>query len=270
MPLIQTRQKKIVDTVSTFGAAERFLRFDADFVRWLGRAYNVVEIKSIDPEDVIRKYNLKGLVFGNYLTQEERYFYLFKISNQLEALSRIAGTKNLGKGMLIVSFGAHGLGTPNAVFIPSPTECIINLTRGRKSDYSSMFKGESSFVHEYGHFLDFIQGHLKDKALSHNFASENLVAKWENKTTLLFSQPIDLLEKDDEYMARISRSKYLKKRIEIFARLFEAAITHHIHANMPEFKKFFERTYTDSIYYPKDKIFKQKLDKKMIQILKIK
>lgn len=270
MPKIQTRQKKIVDTVSTFGMAEKYLSMDADFLRWMLRSYNVKEIKNIDPEDIIRKYQLKGLVFGNYVTQEERYFYLYKISNQLEALAKLAGTNNLGKGMLIISFGAHGMGKANATIMPSPTQSIINLTRGRKGDYESMFKGENSFVHEYGHFLDFIQGHLVDRKISHNFASDDFSNSSDLKNTKLFSSAVTQVANDEEYFKRINHSEYLTKRIEIFARLFEAAITHHIRANMPDYRKFFERQYTESIYYPKDKILAKKLDKKIIQILKIK
>ena len=259
------KARKILDTVENYGAAEQYIDFNVDFVRFLRNRYNVAEIRNIDANYLAKKYNLKGFVFGNYVTQEERYFYLFKIARQLEYLAKIKGSNNLGKGILIIAFGAEGLSWSNAHY--SPKKQIINLNRGRKADYKEFMKGENSFVHEYGHFLDFYQGHVKDKSLNYNFASENLNSKWSNKTTLLFSSSVNTVFENIDYIKQLP-TPYYKKTVEVFARLFEAAITHYLHKKYPESKLYFDRSYTEVIYYPKNLIHKQKLGSEMVKILK--
>jgi hypothetical protein len=257
--------KKLVDTISAPGRAEKEIAFNVDFEKFLRSKYNLKEIKQIDLDGIVKKYQLKGITFGNYVTQEERYFYIFKTSQQLEALAKIKGSNNLGKGILTISIGAHGIGGKvNAHY--SPLVQIINLARGRKGDFSDFMKGENSFVHEYGHFLDFYQGHIVDKALNYNFASENHYEQGAKKT-LMFSDPVDVLIKDEDYYKSL-RTPYLRSRVELFARLFEAGITHYVNDKHPEFKRFFDRSYSEGIYYKKEKILSKKLHVKMANILK--
>lgn len=266
-----TKQIKIVDTVSVArGRAEKYIQFDADFVKFLARNFGVKDIKAIDPEKVIEKYNLRGITFGNYVTQEERYFFLYKTVAQLEVLAKMAGHSDFGKGDLIISFGAQGIPSANAHF--TPRDNVINLNRGRKGDYTSYFKGESSFVHELGHWLDFYQGR-QDNTTPRNFASE-ITGKAQNPKSRLFADITTKVENDEEYQAKLGTAgkgaKYLRKRVEIFARLFEATVRHHVHAEYKEYIKYFDRSYSDFRYYPKDKIEKEKFANQIIKILKIK
>lgn len=260
--------KKLVDTTETFGRAELEITYSDLFKRFMRNKYSVKEIKDIDLPGFVKKYNLKGVVFGNYVTQEERYFMLFKVSKQIETLAKIRGNNNIGKGTLIISLGGHGIGGKAAAFYSPPA--LINIARGRKGDYTDFLKGENSFVHEYGHFLDFIQGRQKDKTLHHNFASENTDANWTNKETLIYSTPVTTVTEDESYMKGLeefSNAKYLQSRIEVFARLFEASLTHYIHMNHKADIKFFDRLYREKIYYPKAKIIKNKFHLTMAKIL---
>lgn len=261
---------KIVDTVDNFGRAEKHIVFDADFERFIKKTYGKKEILNIDPAEIAKKYHLKGFVFGNYVTQEERYHFLFKISKQLEALAKIAGTDNLGKNILIIAFGVEGSSHYLAHY--SPSKQLINLNRGRKGDYKNVLQGENSFIHEYGHFIDFNQGR-NDKSCSVNFASE-VTQPWKqgNLKTKLFGDVINKLEKNEDYLQGLnghSNTKYLKSRVELYARLFESSLTHYIEDNLKEFAPFVDSLqYKSDWYLSKAEIKKQKLDKDIIKTLK--
>jgi hypothetical protein len=262
---METRARKILDTTYNYGAAERFIDLKADFVRFLRQKYHVKDIKTIDPEAIAERYNLKGFVFGNYVTQEERYFYLFKISGQLEYLAKAKGKTDLGKGVLIIAFGSEGKGHSNAHY--NPASQLINLNRGGKQFYKDFLKGENSFVHEYGHFLDFWQANKVDYLPTKFFASENNNPNRENTKTLLFSDVVDLVISDKEYYNNLN-SDYLQKRIEIFARLFEVVVTNYIREKYKGSELYFDRNYRESIYYPQSKIKEYDLEHDIIAILK--
>jgi hypothetical protein len=257
--------QKLIDTTTSDNRAFRDI-FSLDFKRFIRNKFSEKEILAINADEIAKKFHLKGIVFGNYVSQEERHFYLFKTAKQMECLAKIRGNNDLGKGKLILSIGAHGIGgRANAHY--SPGENLINLARGNKGDYKSFMKGENSFVHEYGHFLDYEQGRNNDKDLDYNFASENLDNNWKNLVTRKFSEPISEIVEDKDYYDNL-RTPYLKSRIEIFARLFEASLNHYINIHEPEYKKYFDRGYTEGIYYPKAKILAKNYDKKIVKILK--
>ncbi|MCH2225993.1 MAG: hypothetical protein MK066_14590, partial [Crocinitomicaceae bacterium] len=100
---------KIVDTIATFGNAEKYISYEAKFEQFMNREFGLTRIKELDPLAIVKKYNLKGIVFGNYVSQEERYFFLFKIEKQLSLLASLKGSNNLGKGILIIAFGSQGM-----------------------------------------------------------------------------------------------------------------------------------------------------------------
>lgn len=258
--------QKLVDNTVSDGRAEEALKFSDRFLRFIRGKYSLNEIKNINVQAITQKFHLKGIVFGNYTEQEVRHFYLYKTAKQMECLSKIKGNNNIGKGILTLSIGAHGVGGAiNAHY--SPSEDLINLARGNKGDYKNWMKGENSFVHEYGHFLDFEQGRKKDSGLRANFASDNLDPNWRNKKTVAFSELVDTIIENETYFKGLS-TPYLKRRIEIFARLFEAAITHYVKSNYPEYRVFFDRNYHEIIYYPKSEMIKQGIIKKVVTILK--
>lgn len=264
------KQIKIVDTVSSLGHAEKYIVFKLEFKRFLKRKHGITNIKAVDALSIAKKYHLRGFVFGNYVNQEERYFFLYKIQKQLEILAELKGSKNLGKGILTVAFGAHG--QPAFAAHYSPSEQLINLNRGRKGDYNSFLQGENSFFHEYGHFIDFTTG-TKDKTAAFNnsrfhFPSEFAPKPQGSKNSQLIAQAITPLLKDPSYMKEIKHSEYLSRKLEIFARLFEAALTQHLHAIKHPKRNFVDNHYNEYQYYPYLKMVQHNVDKKCLQILK--
>jgi len=259
------KQLKILDTVSSFGNAEKYIFLDMNFQKFMRREFGLQQIKNIDPIKIAKKYHLRGFVFGNYVTQEERYFFLYKITKQLELLASLKGKNNLGKDILIVAFGSQGRSKANAHY--NPSEQLINLSRGRKSNFKEILKGESSFVHEYGHFIDFTTGR-SDESVGVNFCSELATDPSGKPKTKLIAETTRILIEDEDYMSKISHSLYLKKEYEIFARLFEATITHHVFQTTHPLRNYLDRGYNSENYYPEIKIIQENLDKKILKILK--
>lgn len=261
-----TRIRKIENTVGVFGAAEKYIMFDMTFEKFFRKNFGKIP-KTLNPEDVVEKYNLKGMAFGNYVTQEERFFFVYKTEKQLEVLAKVMGSNNLGKGKLVIAFGVEGIASANAHYNPSRE--LINLNRGRKTNFKSFMKGESSFVHEFAHFLDFNTGR-PDKKINENWASAALLGRG-GANTQLISEITNIVLNDAEYMEglnKYSNSAYLQKPWEIYARLFEASITHIVHRDYPKYSAYFDRAYNKDIYYPKAKILKLKLDQKIIKSIK--
>lgn len=248
---MSSRHIKIVDTVGDIGQAEKFLIFRAGFEQFFRNKYKKTELLKIDPLAIVKKYNLKGFTFGNYVTQEERYHFLFKIEKQLEFLSKVSKTNDLGKGILIIAFGSQG--KPRALAHFNASKWLINLNRGRKGSYTDVLMGENSFLHEYGHFLDFYQGY-NDKTIPTNAASElqSNATKGEPKTRP-FAAVVNQVEENKPYMEGLEKSRisdYLTKRIEIFARLFESTLTYYVFDNMTSYAPYFdEKQYLGNSWY---------------------
>lgn len=225
--------------------------------------YEVKEIKAIDPATIVKKFRLKGFVFGNYVTQEERYFFLFKIEKQLEILAKIKGSNNLGADVLTIGFGADGRAKANAHY--NPRDQYINLARGRKTDFREILKGENSFVHEYGHFLDFVQGN-SDMTTNVNFASKTVnageyvmglgeIKESKKLSTRHFAQFVKIALDNEPYMERLN-SPYLSSVVEVYARLFEATVTQIVREKYKSYDRFFDRSYASFQYLSSKNIAK--------------
>lgn len=131
-----------------------------------------------DQNKVCEFFALKGFEYGNWLSQEDRYNYLFAFQVAAYDLGKfILGWDGIGLGHLGVSFGARGSRSALAHFEPQTN--IINITRYKRSDKltdswgnrmydepTSEIKdklfvhtgGMGSFGHEYFHFLDYLFG----------------------------------------------------------------------------------------------------------------
>jgi len=268
---------KLVDTVGTVGQAEEFI-LGADFERFIKDTYGRKELLSVDPDKIVKKYNLKGLIFGNYVTQEERYHFLYKIENQLEILAKIGGSNDLGKGVLVIAFGSQGSPRANAHF--NAFENLINLARGRKSNkrYIDVLKGENSFIHEYGHFLDYQEGvkiNLKPKkSRQEYYPTYHTQLNNSSKVIQALISVVSEVERNTKYMDNLKgfpHTKYLESRIEIWARLFETAITYYAYTKFPSKRVFLDvEKYNDPeypVYLTKAQIKKGKYEKKVAEIL---
>ena len=149
-----TVNRKLIDsndTVSTYGRAHHY---------WRGKAVKrdpSVEIDGypdkVDQNVILRKYNLKGFEYGNWLSNNDRFDRLEAAAASLEDLALIMGTKNIGcDGTIGIAFGARGKNKALAHFEPSTF--MINLTK---------LKGAGSLAHEYGHALDYFFGMYVDQ-----------------------------------------------------------------------------------------------------------
>ena len=114
---------------------------------------------------LIDKLKMRGLQFGNYVTDEERQHHLTKVSEAFADLADVLGLPEhliSWKGKLGVAFGARGHGTASAHHEPSNS--VINLTRA---------SGVGALAHEWGHFLDHALGGFKTVSERSGYFSEN-------------------------------------------------------------------------------------------------
>lgn len=263
---------KIVDTIQNFGAAEEYINLDADFQRFIKQTYGKFDILNVDAKKIVEQYNLKGIVFGNYVSQEERYHFLYKISKQLEVIAKITKRKNLGKGKLIIAFGAEGKARALAHY--NADKQLINLSRGRKGDYTQVLKGENSFIHEFGHFVDYETGRA-DKSIPFNFSSEveDDLGFTGNDKTKNISGAVYAINQDAKYIEglyKYSNAQYLASNVELWARLFETALSYYIYDNYKSYRAFIDvNKYGKDIYLKKEKLQKAKgFNKAVISAIK--
>jgi len=95
---------------------------------------------------LLNTVKVRGIQWGNSVTDEERKEHLKNIATTFEDLSNILNIsidQIAGGQKLAFAIGARGKGSFLAHY--EPTLMIINLTRAR---------GTGSVAHEYGHFLD--------------------------------------------------------------------------------------------------------------------
>jgi len=124
-----------------------------------------------DINRAVVKFRLKGIEFGNWLTNEDAYNYLAALVIALNDLTKVVGYSNIGlSGTIGISFGARGHQRAAGHF--EPDTFMINLTRykryiydlaGNKLDVPKQAKfmetgGMGALAHEYGHALDYFFG----------------------------------------------------------------------------------------------------------------
>lgn len=192
------------------------------------------------------RYSLRGIQFGNWVTQEDRYNYAAALYICLYDLNKVLKFKENNLGLdkaLGLAFGARGRSKALAHF-EAATD-IINMTR-YNSDTSIPKKirflqsgGVGALAHEYGHFLDYYFGahyepHTRIYALT-NGRSTNRARIPYPKSQKMRNIVEDILEKaywaapgkPSAYYLRIrqaSEDGYWVRRNEFFARLFEQYI----------------------------------------------
>lgn len=106
-----------------------------------------VDDPGVDSTVVKERFGLRGLNFGNWVTQAERRNHLRHMNWALFDLAEVLGFEDLrdigGDGELGVAVGAQGRKKAAAHYVPGFFE--VNLTR---------MNGVGSLGHEYGHHLD--------------------------------------------------------------------------------------------------------------------
>jgi len=219
---------------------------------------------------IINKSKMRGLQWGNSVTDDERDHHMQYIADSFKDLTDILDLPDeMGSfnGKLGLAVGARGHGTALAHY--EPWSKIINLTR--KS-------GVGSLAHEWGHFFDNVIGNTvvkeeglpvysmartakereKEKSGIMSYASVRLngnmtyskrnkeggydraVASEESRKMgaafenmrPLFNDFIDEMTKSADWkLLSEGKKAYWKSDVEVFARSFERYIQHKLHKN---------------------------------------
>lgn len=203
-------------------------------------------------ELVQRRFSIKDLSFGNWVSIEDRHNYLNSLILCCYDLNKvIAMNQNIGFGRLSVAFGARGKGRALAHYEPHFE--VINITRYRQdTEFSKLSRfigsgGMGAFAHEYGHFLDYYAGQFLDKSTSYFAVTGGRITS-KNRTNAggeIRETVDDILEsiiwktpnkKISPYYLRLTdiveenegMGEYFLRRNEIFARWFEAWISYEL------------------------------------------
>lgn len=225
-------------TFGTQGASNK--RFDpaeayvANAERKGGRAIDASTVES-GKNFMLDRLKLRGVQWGNYVTDDERHHHLTKSSEALADLADLTGLPDeavsLG-GKLGLAIGARGMAGARAHYEPSTQ--VINLTRA---------SGVGSLAHEWGHALDNFLGEFKD------FHSDRYLSKAANDPTAKAMQDVHREMAGSGYRTRLI--KEVRERIrkgelpgnaegywasptEMFARSFERHLQDKLHADERE------------------------------------
>lgn len=148
-----------------------------------------------NPEYVCRTFGLRGLEFGNWLSQEDRYIYLAGAAYAMRDYCQVMKIKPELYGIanrITLAFGARGRSAALAHF--EPDTFAINLTRYRRAyvelELQKFFtpSGAGSLGHEHAHALDFYAGYIMDKNGDYLFATDVITGRFQyagisNKTS---------------------------------------------------------------------------------------
>lgn len=214
-----------------------------------------------DHNFLLKTYNLKGIEFGNWLSQEDRLNYICATGIALYDLKKLLGFSNTDiglKGKLSLTFGSRGI--PKALAHFTPAHWLINISRykdyGNAGEFlrlpvpqnrklQSFLKtgGVGALGHEYGHALDYWVGGYFDQSRQHYALSRGRsVSREVDRSHLNKKTPRGLMEKLlmniiwEDYEKKIlspyyhtlynyTTGDYWIRRNELFARSFEQWIS---------------------------------------------
>jgi len=245
--------KKLTDsngTVSVGGRADRF---------WRGKpvkpssSYEMSNTPGVvDQFAIIKKYNLKGFEYGNWVNNNDRNDRLTATAESMADLAKIIGSKNIGfDGMVGIAFGARGHSGALAHF--EPGTFMINLTKE---------KGFGSLAHEYGHALDYFFGMYIDQnpqytsLVGGRTTRMNLVIPGAGTLRKMANDVINAVIDNGKsvYYEKLSAmydgdtSGYPFRRNEIFARLFEVWVSNKLKSKGIQNTFLSHRKYESGMY----------------------
>lgn len=127
----------------------------------------------MDPFGLMTKYNLKGVEFGNWVTNEDRLNFIETADRSLLTMAKGLKLDNRAIGLLMqvgIAYGARGSGKALAHYEPGTG--MINLTRYHADETTERTKpvmffksgGMQSFAHEWGHAVDYFLGTYFDQS----------------------------------------------------------------------------------------------------------
>ena len=194
----------------------------ASVVRTGGRKINATTVDDAS-KHLMGNVKLRGVQWGNSVTDDERKHHATKLSEALADLADTLGVSDsaisLG-GKLGIAIGARGKGGALAHY--EPDQQVINLTRS---------KGVGSLAHEWAHALDHSIEQFQ------GFASERIKETPIGKAMSAVRQSIgnsgysdrlrDVLHQDQ--FATPREREYWKSHSEVFARTMERYIQRKLH-----------------------------------------
>lgn len=200
-------------------------------------------LKGNDLSNIIKKFNIAGISFGNWVTIEDRINYTYSLILAFYDLNKILKFKyNIGMGVLGIAFGARGSGSALAHY--ESNFKMINITRYSKGDLPKEIRffgtgGLGSLAHEYGHFLDYFCGeYLCRNNQFYALTNGRSLSKQRTNTGMKMRDLVDdilemiIWKKPNElhsnYYNRLletigdsEKGQYWIRRNELFARAFE-------------------------------------------------
>ncbi|MBR2618559.1 MAG: hypothetical protein IKC81_04570, partial [Paludibacteraceae bacterium] len=224
--------QKITDTYKTpirGGRSEKWWLNNPGQLDKGKNAKHRTQITSKTPDIDIRKFldefSLKGVEFGNWLGQGERYDHLLSAGAAINELSKLVG-KNVGfDGNVGIAFGARGVKGAAAHF-----ECVENMINLTKRS------GAGTLAHEYGHAIDFNIGAFCDQHKTYAYLSGGRSTAatlsdnvgWEMRA--MVNQIVDYVKTTGSFKKLFERtypnSPYWYRRTEVFARFFEQYVAY--------------------------------------------
>ena len=207
------------------------------------------DVPGLDIHKFLNEFNLKGVEFGNWLQQGERYDHLLAAGYALYELSKLIG-KNIGFDYNVgIAFGARGVRGAAAHF--EPLANMINLTKK---------KGHGVLAHEFAHALDYNIGSYLDQnkkyaCLSggHSMA-KNLKDNVGKELRAYVNQIVDFICTTNSYKklhALTPNDTYWRNRAELFARFFEQYVAYKTKSTNKYLCRSFDWYVSSKLYYRK-------------------
>lgn len=176
---------------------------------------------------LMKDQGMRGLQWGNSVTDEEREYHLKALTQSFADLTDILGLpEQMGSfnGRLGLAVGARGKGTALAHY--EPNSKVINLTRAN---------GVGTLAHEWGHFFDNIVAEVSGS--NRSYTSEIWGSSTDNSVEKAFTSLrgseawAEFSREVSEEARKVSPGKreYWKSGREMFARAFEAHISFKLH-----------------------------------------
>lgn len=199
--------------------------YDTTGIKPMGRIdrYHHKSKESDLPIQIVKKYALHSIEFGNWVSQKERLSLSYQLDKALSDFSKALGVPmyKIGFGqMLSIALGARGSGTAMAHF--EPHLFVINMTKTQ---------GAGSLAHEWAHAFDrYIgNGSYASGGRSIRTVTKEAVFNGDSGTALeqYFERFFDALywEENGEPTAFLNSIKkypdYWIRRTEVWARTFE-------------------------------------------------
>jgi hypothetical protein len=197
------------------------------------------------------KFGLRGLQFGNWLSNEDKYNYALALYAAFYDMNKVLRFKTSNLGLsehLAIGFGSRGV--PNSLAHYEGDNFVINITRYSRNDrlLIPMSKekrflntgGAGSFAHEYAHFLDNAFGLWSDQIRMSNWltgdprSTSKKRINYDRRKNPIRAQLEDVFEsmlwtksgKPSAFQHRIlEETPYYNYKTEMFARLFEVYIS---------------------------------------------